>query len=73
LTPRGQAQGLRTVAAAIPLGEADEEALLGREAVPRLELLVLRLLLPGQIGEDGPSQVGHVLPQGELAERSNCG
>src|SRR5258707_12084435 len=44
-----QAQGLGAVAAAIPLGEADEEALLGRETIHRLKLLALRLLLPGEI------------------------
>ena len=37
-----QAQGLGAVAAAGPLREADEEALLGRQAVPRLQLLALR-------------------------------
>src|SRR5260370_32748927 len=58
---------LRAPAAAPALAVADEEALLGRQPVDRLELLAARRLAPGPVGQEQTAEVGHVLAQGELA------
>src|SRR5216683_1301115 len=56
-----------------PLGEADEEALVGGEAVYRFEAVAgLKIggfgrLLPGDVGDEGSAEVGYVLSAGELA------
>src|SRR5690242_8577721 len=41
-----ETQIFRTLVSAIPLGEADEEALLGSEAIYRLQVLVLGRIFP---------------------------
>src|SRR5260370_37075056 len=58
---------LRAPAAAPALAVADEEALLGRQPVDRLELLAPRRLAPGLVGPEQTAEGGHVLAQGELA------
>ena len=50
-----------------PLREADEEALIRREAVDRLQLLVLGRMLPRHVRDQRAAQVGNVFPAGELA------
>jgi hypothetical protein len=55
---------------AVPLREADEEALLGGEAVDGLERFISEAFTAFSTrdpGEDGAAKVGHVLTQGQLA------
>src|SRR5258708_40730 len=52
---------------AIPLGESNEEALLGSEAVDGLEMLVFVGVFPGNVGKDLAAQVGYVFAERELA------
>ena len=62
-----RAQILRAVALAGPLRVADEEALLGREAVAALGSGAGRLGFPGEPREHEAAQVGDVLAFGQLA------
>src|SRR6266851_9821249 len=50
-----------------PLGEADEEALVGGEAVYGLKIGGFGRLLPGDVGDEGSAEVGYVFSAGELA------
>src|ERR1700733_5611330 len=58
---------LRTLVFAGPLSEADEETLVRSEAVDWLEMLVLRGVLPGDVGDERAAEVGYVFAAGELA------
>ncbi len=49
-----------------PLRVADEEALIGCQAVFWLKILPGRLHLPGDIGEQRTSKVGHIFAAGQL-------
>src|SRR5580704_2244713 len=60
------AVGLTSVFAC-PLGEADEEALVGGEAFDRLQLLTRGCPLPGYVGDKSAAEVGYVFAAGELA------
>ena len=53
--------------AAGPLREADEEALVRRQAVAVLELAVLHRILPRRVGQNLAAQVGNVLAKRQLA------
>src|ERR1700721_2627216 len=57
---------LRTLVFAGPLGIADEEALVRGEPVNGLEVLVLRGVFPGDIGEERAAEVGYIFAAGEL-------
>jgi len=54
-------QVLRPVVGAGPLGEADEEALLGGEAVAPLLGLARARRAPGLVGQDGAAEVRDIL------------
>src|SRR5581483_7714317 len=58
---------LRTLVAASPLRHTDEEALIGREAVDGLKILPLGGILPCHVGQNGSSEIGHILAKREFA------
>src|SRR5947209_19989335 len=60
-------QVFRTFIGAIPLGEADEEALLRREPIQRLKILVFGGIFPGYISQNLAAKIGHVFTQRKLA------
>ena len=52
-------------APALPIG--DKEALLRRQPVQRFELLILRVFLPCQIGQERSAEVRQILAVGQFA------
>src|SRR6266478_6724395 len=58
---------LHSLIAAGPLRHADEEPLIGSEAIDGVQILVLGRVLPGHVGQDGATQVRHVFAQSQLA------
>ena len=60
---------LRLVAdlAAPALPVADEEALVGREAVDRVQRLGFGVILPRHVGQEQAAQVGDIFAQRQLA------
>src|SRR5580658_3751861 len=65
----GGAQALRFVAAlaAPALAVADEEALVGRESVDRVERLALGVGLPCRVGENQSAEVGNIFAERKFA------
>src|SRR5258708_21647851 len=56
----------RTLVAASPLRHADKEALVWSEAFDRFQVLPLRRILPGDIGQKRSTQVRDVFAQRQL-------
>src|ERR1700693_3889353 len=50
-----------------PLRHSDEKALVGVEAVHRLQILAFGGVLPCQVRKEGPAEIRHVLAQRQLA------
>ena len=55
----------RLAAPALPV--ADEETLIGREVVERLQILSLCIYLPRHVREQEATEIGYVLAQRQLA------
>ena len=49
------------------LSVADEEALLGSEAVDRFQFLAAGFTLPGHVSQHQPAQIGDIFAHGQLA------
>ncbi len=56
-----------TFVGAVPLREADEEALLRGEAVDRLKVFVFVGIFPRHVGQNFAAQIGNVFAERELA------
>src|SRR5580698_5631119 len=52
---------------ACPLGEADEETLVGGKAFDGLQVFGCGCFLPGDVGDESTAEVGYVFAAGELA------
>ncbi len=57
----------RTHIPARPLRHADEESLIRREPIERLQILSRGRVFPGHVREQGPADIGHILAQRQFA------